>query len=197
MTKPVPMSVGVSIWLERPLSVDDATPAVGRLAWAVPWYRPVAVRDRRFGRSSRGARPPTLRGRLLLREEPPSRRGQYWKSSSRYLGSGQRSSATSVSSSSATSRSAFWAGMTSVDEGPRLRLHGARLVGGVLGVLERVDGVDQRVGAGRATCSATARDALATTGAAAARPGTRTAAGRIIVLAMSSAQLASMLLTLT
>ena len=39
---------------------------------------------------------------------------QYWKSSSRYLGSGQRSSATSVSSASTTSRSAAWAGMTEV-----------------------------------------------------------------------------------
>ena len=39
---------------------------------------------------------------------------QYWKSSSRYFGSGQRSSATSVSSSSTTARSASWAGMTVV-----------------------------------------------------------------------------------
>ena len=39
---------------------------------------------------------------------------QYWKSSSRYFGSGQSSSDTSVSSSSATARSAFWAGMTSL-----------------------------------------------------------------------------------
>ena len=80
--------------------------------------------------------------RLAARPAPT----QYWKSSSRYFGSGQRSSATSVSSSSATSRSAAWAGMTDVDERLRLVLDATRLVGLVLGVLERRDGVDERVG---------------------------------------------------
>ena len=83
-----------------------------------------------------------------------------------------------------------------VDEGARLGLHGARLVGRVLGVLERVDGVDELVGEARRPRSQTAlipRDE----GAPASWPRYCAVAGRIIVRAMSRAQFASMLLTLT
>ncbi len=56
----------------------------------------------------------TMNARIIMKAplEIPPLRSQYWKSNSRYLGSGHRSSATMVSSSSATSRSVFWAGIT-------------------------------------------------------------------------------------
>ena len=66
---------------------------------------------------------------------------QYWKSSSRYLGSGHRSSATIVSSSSATSRSAVLRRDHVVDEDLGLVLDDPRLVGAVCSVLELVDRV--------------------------------------------------------
>ena len=78
----------------------------------------------------------------------------------------------------------------------RLGLDGAGLVGVVLGVLERVDGVDELVGQ-PGDALADRVDALATTAPPRARRGTGAAAGRIIVEAMSMAQLASMFWTLT
>ena len=71
-------------------------------------------RHRRPGRLRLREPRPTdlaLRSTLAARARPAP---QYWNSSSRYFGSGQRSSATSVSSASTTSRSAAWAGMTEV-----------------------------------------------------------------------------------
>ena len=83
-----------------------------------------------------------------------------------------------------------------VAEDARLLLHRARLVGLVLGMLERADRVDQLVGQ--------AGDPLADRVDAARRRARRASwprylavAGRIIVEAMSSAQFASMFWTLT
>ena len=83
-----------------------------------------------------------------------------------------------------------------VDEGARLGLDRCRLVGRVLGVLEGVDRVDEPVGEA-ATCSQSGSTPFdgrrhRQLPEVRARPP-----GRIIVRAMSSAQLASMLLTLT
>ena len=86
--------------------------------------------------------------------------------------------------------------MTVVHEGAGLGLDGARLVGLVLRVLERVDRVHERVGEPGDDLGARGVTPLDEP-AAASRPRYATAAGRIIVRAMSSAQLASMFWTLT
>ncbi len=88
-----------------------------------------------------------------------------------------------------------WAGMTSVAKAPGLGLHRARLVRLVLGVLERRDAHRPASRPDPTPCSQTAlipRD----DGAAASWPRYCAVAGRIIVGAMSRAQLASMLLDL-
>jgi kynureninase len=121
---------------------------------------------------------------------------EYWNRSSRYFGSGQSSSATRVSSSSATARTAFWAGMTL----------SWKLIALASACTEP---------ASWAACWACSRAWMASTSwsaEAATLVGDRmtpldcrpesspryfTAAGRIMVLAMSSAQLASMFETLT
>ena len=81
-------------------------------------------------------------------------------------------------------------------KGLGLGLDGPGLVGLVLGVLERLDGVDQRIGQTGDPLTDGA-DPASTTDAAASWPRYRAAAGRIIVEAMSTAQLASMSTILT
>ena len=85
-------------------------------------------------------------GRGSLGRASPRIRDQYWKSSSRYLGSGQRSSATSVSSSSTTSRSVAWAGMTSVAKAFASAWTEPASWASCWACSSAVDRVDQRVG---------------------------------------------------
>ena len=93
-------------------------------------------------------------------------------------------------------RTAAWAGMTLSWNALASAWTDACLVGGVLGMLERVDRVHELIGQGRDLVRRPL-PAPFDLPASGAGPGTRAAAGRIMVLADVHGQLASMFETLT